>query len=73
MKKDLFYVVCIFVLGALLTICLRGWSDADKQIRQLQLHNNAADSLINECSNQYDDFYDTVGSGDAYSDWVRTR
>ena len=73
MKKDLFYVVCIFVLGALLTICFCGWSDADKQIRQLQLHNNAADLLINECSNQYDDFYDTVGSGDAYSDWVRTR
>lgn len=73
MKKDLFYVVSIFVLGTLLTICLCGWASANKQCRKLQMHINAADSLINDCANQYDNFYDTVGSGDAYSDWVRTR
>ena len=73
MKKDLFYVVSIFVLGTLLTICLCGWASANKQCRKLQMHINAADSLINDCANQYDNFYDTIGFGDTYYYWVRTR
>jgi len=73
MKREALYIVVIFVLGALLTICLCGWSDANKCVRHLQMHSIAADSVINECTMQYDDFFDTVGSGDNYSDWVRTR
>lgn len=73
MKREALYIVVIFVLGTLLTICLCGWSDANKCVRYLQMHSIAADSVINECTMQYDDFFDTVGSGDNYSDWVRTR
>lgn len=32
-------------------------------------HSNYATLVINECQEQYQDFFDTVGEGDAYSEW----
>lgn len=29
-----------------------------------------AKEVINECINQYPDFYDTIAEGDAYSEWI---
>ena len=32
-----------------------------------------ADKVIEECAEQYDDFYDTIAEGDAWSDYIENR
>ena len=32
-----------------------------------------ADEVIQECIEQYDDFFDTIGEGDAYSEYVFSK
>ena len=78
--KHLSHVFVIIALAMVSTVSLCRLSSANKVIKQqrhtiykLTKHGKASDRLLNLCIATNDDFFDTIGCGDEYSDWVRTR
>lgn len=61
-----------FTLGALVAVLVFACIFIPQYQREVnRVH--YADKVIEECIIQYDDFYDTIGEGDAYCEYVLSK